>query len=98
MFKIKYFFLDYPLKLLHCFSAIHNGRKIMSLKKLSLESIKCIHGLRFISIAWIILVHTYLEVFAVADNKNMRILTERSFMYQTISNASFSVDTFFFIR
>ncbi|RZC41838.1 hypothetical protein BDFB_011705, partial [Asbolus verrucosus] len=43
------------------------------------------------------MVHTYLEVFSIADNKNIRILTERTFMYQTISNASFSVDTFFFI-
>lgn len=42
--------------------------------------------------------HTYLEVFAIADNKAMRVVTERSFMYQTISNATFSVDTFFFIR
>ncbi|CAG9863934.1 unnamed protein product [Phyllotreta striolata] len=84
------------LKLLLCFSAINNGKKILSMD-VALESIKCVHGLRFFSIAWIILVHSYLELFAVADNKNVRIVTERGFLYQTISNATFSVDTFFFI-
>ncbi|CAH1155134.1 unnamed protein product [Phaedon cochleariae] len=86
-----------PLRLLLSFSAISNGKKIISVEKPSLESIHCIHGLRFFSISWIILVHSFLEVFAVSDNKNYRILTERSFTYQTISNATFSVDTFFFI-
>nr|XP_023029377.1 nose resistant to fluoxetine protein 6-like isoform X1 [Leptinotarsa decemlineata] len=86
-----------PLKVLLSFSALSNGKKILSVERISLESITCIHGLRFFSIAWIILVHSYLEVFSVADNKSVRILTERKFMYQTISNATFSVDTFFFI-
>ncbi|KAJ8983899.1 hypothetical protein NQ317_006703 [Molorchus minor] len=85
------------LRILLSFSAINNGNTILSVDKVSIQSIKCIHGLRFFSICWIIVVHTYLEVFAVSDNKNLRILTERGFMYQTISNATFSVDTFFFI-
>lgn len=94
----KFFFSGIFLRLLLSFSAVDNGKKILSVDKASLESIKCIHGLRFFSIGWIIMVHSYLEVFAIADNKNLRILTERGFMYQTISNATFSVDTFFFIR
>lgn len=32
------------------------------------------------------------------ENKTLRTLTERNFMFQTVSNATFSVDTFFFIR
>ncbi|XP_056631522.1 nose resistant to fluoxetine protein 6-like, partial [Diorhabda sublineata] len=86
-----------PMKLLISFSAVTNSRAILSVEQKCLESIQCIHGLRFLSIAWIILVHSYLEIFSVSDNKNLRILTERGFMYQTISNATFSVDTFFFI-
>jgi len=35
---------------------------------------------------------------SVADNKTLRNVTERNFLFQTISNATFSVDTFFFIR
>ncbi|CAH0559437.1 unnamed protein product [Brassicogethes aeneus] len=85
-----------PLRLLLAFSAVKNGGKIISVSGTK-DSVRCIHGIRFFSIAWIILVHTYLEIFSIADNKSMRILTERTFMYQTISNATFSVDTFFFI-
>ena len=35
---------------------------------------------------------------SVAENKTLRTVTERNFLFQTISNATFSVDTFFFIR
>lgn len=44
------------------------------------------------------MVHTYLAVFYIADNKTMRTVTERNFMYQSVGNASYCVDTFFFIR
>lgn len=85
-------------RLLLCFSALSNGQKILEVDRLPQDSIKCVHGLRFLSVAWVILVHTYLEVFAIAENKTLRVITERFFIYQTISNATFSVDTFFFIR
>ncbi|GJQ82042.1 hypothetical protein Trydic_g6918 [Trypoxylus dichotomus] len=80
-----------------CFCFTTNARRILSVDRLPEEAIKCIHGLRFFSIAWIIMVHTYLEVFAISENKTLRTVTERSFLYQTVSNATFSVDTFFFI-
>jgi hypothetical protein len=35
---------------------------------------------------------------SIAENKTLRNVTERNFLFQTISNATFSVDTFFFIR
>ncbi|KAK9881174.1 hypothetical protein WA026_014522 [Henosepilachna vigintioctopunctata] len=85
------------LRLLLAFSAVENGKKILNVETMSKNSITCLHGLKFFSILWIILVHTYLEIFSVASNKNLRIITERTFFYQTISNATFSVDTFFFI-
>lgn len=50
------------------------------------------------SVVWVIMVHTYLTVFYVAGNKTMRIVTERNFMYQSVGNASYCVDSFFFIR
>ncbi|KOB74995.1 putative conserved plasma membrane protein [Operophtera brumata] len=40
--------------------------------------------LRFMSVIWVIMVHTYLTVFYVADNKVMRIIIERSFFYHGI--------------
>ncbi|XP_066150020.1 nose resistant to fluoxetine protein 6-like [Euwallacea fornicatus] len=88
---------NFPLRLLLVFSAITNSNKILSIENKPKDSITCLNGLRVISISWIILVHTYLEVFGVAKNKFLRTLIERNFTYQTIANATFSVDTFFFI-
>ncbi|CAH0389766.1 unnamed protein product [Bemisia tabaci] len=79
------------------FSVITNGRKILNAGPPPPDSLNCVHGLRFLSLAWVIMVHTYLQVFAIAENKTLRTVTERNFMFQTISNATFSVDTFFFI-
>lgn len=43
------------------------------------------------------MVHTYLQLFAIGDNKKGRAIAERTFGYQIVGNATFSVDTFFFI-
>jgi hypothetical protein len=76
-----------------------------------------VHGLRLYSLLWTILVHTYLQVFTIGENRvsrqcklanpNLffniisfqfhRKMSERTFIYQMIGNASFSVDTFFFL-
>ncbi|XP_054271181.1 nose resistant to fluoxetine protein 6-like [Macrosteles quadrilineatus] len=79
------------------FSALSNARKILHCGAAPKDSLTCVHGLRFLSLAWVIMVHTYLQVFAIAENKTLRTLTEKNFMFQTVSNATFSVDTFFFI-
>ncbi|RZF36827.1 hypothetical protein LSTR_LSTR012705 [Laodelphax striatellus] len=84
-------------ELLLCFSCLSNSRKILHCGAAPKDSLTCVHGLRFLSLAWVIMVHTYLQVFAIAENKTLRTLTERNFMFQTVSNATFSVDTFFFI-
>uniref|UniRef100_A0A2S2N858 Nose resistant to fluoxetine protein 6 n=1 Tax=Schizaphis graminum TaxID=13262 RepID=A0A2S2N858_SCHGA len=84
-------------QILLAFSAVSNGRKILHCGPAPSESLTCVHGLRFLSLAWVIMVHTYLQVFSIAENKTLRTLTERNFMFQTVSNATFSVDTFFFI-
>ncbi|VVC32337.1 Hypothetical protein CINCED_3A005090 [Cinara cedri] len=84
-------------QILLAFSAVNNGRKILHCGPAPSDSLTCVHGLRFLSLAWVIMVHTYLQVFSIAENKKLRTLTERNFMFQTVSNATFSVDTFFFI-
>ncbi|PSN50316.1 hypothetical protein C0J52_10110 [Blattella germanica] len=76
-------------QLLLCFSAVRNGRKILHCGTPE-ESLTSVHGLRVFSLAWVILVHTYLQMFAIAENKTLRVLTERNFMFQTVSNATFS--------
>jgi hypothetical protein len=52
-------------QLLLSFSAVRNGRKILKCDAPQ-DSLTSVHGLRFLSLAWVILVHTYLQVFAIA--------------------------------
>ncbi|KAL7289343.1 hypothetical protein TKK_0016711 [Trichogramma kaykai] len=85
------------LSCLLAFSPIANGSKIISTEPATKSSLTCLHGLRVLSLGWVVMVHTYLQVFSIAENKILRTVTERNFMFQTISNATFSVDTFFFI-
>ncbi|KAG9433383.1 nose resistant to fluoxetine protein 6 isoform X1 [Apis mellifera carnica] len=82
---------------LMAFNPIRNGGKIISTEPAARDSLTCLHGLRVFSLGWVVMVHTYLQVFSIAENKTLRTVTERNFMFQTISNATFSVDTFFFI-
>ncbi|XP_011170992.1 nose resistant to fluoxetine protein 6 [Solenopsis invicta] len=85
------------LKFLLAFSPTVNGSKIISTEPAAKDSLTCLHGLRVFSLGWVIMVHTYIQVFSIAENKTLRTVTERNFMFQTVSNATFSVDTFFFI-
>ncbi|CAL7947909.1 unnamed protein product [Xylocopa violacea] len=82
---------------LMAFNPIANGSKIISTDPAARDSLTCLHGLRVFSLGWVVMVHTYLQVYSIAENKTLRTVTERNFMFQTISNATFSVDTFFFI-
>ncbi|VVC89545.1 unnamed protein product [Leptidea sinapis] len=79
------------------FSVLSNGRAILSTQRPSDGALTCLHGMRFLSVLWVIMVHTYLTVWYIADNKTMREVTERNFLYQSVGNASYCVDTFFFI-
>ncbi|XP_065094144.1 O-acyltransferase like protein-like [Ochlerotatus camptorhynchus] len=83
--------------ILLCFAAGSNSKTILSVAKASKDSLTCIHGMRLYSLLWTIMVHTYLQLFAVGENRVARKITERSFSYQIVGNATFSVDTFFFI-
>ncbi|XP_029037183.1 nose resistant to fluoxetine protein 6 [Osmia bicornis bicornis] len=85
------------LTCLTAFNPIANGSKILSTEPAARDSLTCLHGLRVLSLGWVVMVHTYLQVYSIAENKTLRTVTERNFMFQTISNATFSVDTFFFI-
>ncbi|KAG8225586.1 hypothetical protein J437_LFUL002105, partial [Ladona fulva] len=95
-----------------CFSLARNATKIMNgseeesreqdastqgsgLK--DRERFSCLHGIRFFSLAWIIGGHTCYISILFADNKHFRGVTERDFLYQTIANSPYAVDSFFFI-
>ncbi|XP_059468522.1 nose resistant to fluoxetine protein 6 [Neocloeon triangulifer] len=79
-----------------CFSVQRNARAIFD-QSVGGDTLAPIHGLRFLSMVWVILGHSCIVIFKYADNTDFRGVVEREFLFQTISNAAFSVDTFFFI-
>merc|ERR1712038_1742928 len=56
------------VKILLCFSVYSNGKKILSTTKLE-GSIDCIHGIRFFSMCWVVMGHTwYVNTKTPVDN------------------------------
>ncbi|GLV44148.1 uncharacterized protein CBL_12556 [Carabus blaptoides fortunei] len=78
------------------FSIRTNFKQICE-KSVGSDTISAIHGLRSISMAWVILGHTCIVAFKYSDNMDFRKLVEKEFFFQTVTNGAFSVDTFFFI-
>uniref|UniRef100_A0A1B0CT45 Nose resistant-to-fluoxetine protein N-terminal domain-containing protein n=1 Tax=Lutzomyia longipalpis TaxID=7200 RepID=A0A1B0CT45_LUTLO len=52
-----------------CFSVCSNARVILSLDRPPRDSLPFLHGIRFMSLMWTIMVHTYLQVFAIGENR-----------------------------
>lgn len=61
------------------------------------DTIPVLHGLKAISMIWVILGHTCIICFKYSDNMEFRRLIQKEFFFQTIINGAFSVDTFFFV-
>ncbi|XP_029676018.1 nose resistant to fluoxetine protein 6-like [Formica exsecta] len=78
------------------FSLLVNISKLCSLN-VGEDTLAPIHGLKFYTMLWIILVHTCLLANAVSDSNMFRSIAENDFFYQPIGNGTYSVDTFFFI-
>ncbi|CAD7087739.1 unnamed protein product [Hermetia illucens] len=89
--------LGVATQILLCFSLRSNMKAIFVQNHRNEKLLSSMHGMRVISLLWTILVHTYIFVFNIGENRYRRTITERSFTYQLIGNATFSVDTFFFI-
>ncbi|XP_048237969.1 O-acyltransferase like protein-like [Haliotis rufescens] len=82
-------------RVLLCFSAVSNGEKILSVKR-SPASITCLHGIRVLSIGWVILGHTYLYfIMSNAENPKAAMKLMQGFSFQIMINATLSVDSFF---
>nr|XP_022323723.1 nose resistant to fluoxetine protein 6-like [Crassostrea virginica] len=82
-------------KLLLSFSAYSNGLKILSTRRSS-ETLGALNGIRFLSISWVVLGHSYAFVVSTISNSGpflKEMLGRRSF--QAIANALVSVDSFF---
>ncbi|XP_053381296.1 nose resistant to fluoxetine protein 6-like [Mercenaria mercenaria] len=84
-----------PGRLLLSFSAYTNASKIFNTNQAS-GILTSVNGIRFISMTWVVLGHTYAFGLNATDNISTflpQIL--KRFSFQVISNATVAVDTFF---
>ncbi|XP_070156257.1 O-acyltransferase like protein isoform X1 [Polyergus mexicanus] len=88
--------LNVTEELLLSFS-VRANMKIICDRNVGGDTISTVHGLRAISMAWVILGHTCIVLFKYSDNMEYRKVVEKRFLFQTITNGAFSVDTFFFM-
>lgn len=66
---MRYFSAAFPgfwITCLMAFNPIRNGGKIISTEPAARDSLTCLHGLRVFSLGWVVMVHTYLQVFSIA--------------------------------
>ncbi|GAB1602635.1 nose resistant to fluoxetine protein 6-like [Argonauta hians] len=83
-------------KLLQCFSVYHNGSKLLNTDQ-GVATLTCIHGIRFLSMTWVLLGHTYITGSSLFRNPATIIGYLKQFAFQAIGNATVSVDSFFLL-
>lgn len=91
---------DFKIRALHCFSALTNGRKILSMKVTvpsANDNIGCIHGIRFFSTCWVVLAHSWSFLGSKTMNPKAVLMDAYGWGMQPITNGSVAVDTFFLI-
>lgn len=81
------------------FSLRANGSKLLSTGGAQKESIQIFHGLKFFSMGWIILGHSYsfASTWLTYRNANDLNIVPTDILSQGLANGTFTVDTFFFI-
>lgn len=82
-------------QMLVCSSLYTNGNQILDTEQKP-GSINCIHGIRFISMTWVIMGHVF-DSAGGSDNVYQIFDLTKYFLNQAIANAYYSVDTFFLI-
>ncbi|OQV21128.1 Nose resistant to fluoxetine protein 6 [Hypsibius exemplaris] len=81
-------------EILMVFSIYTNTQKLLSVSSND-QSLTCIHGIRFLSMTWVVLGHTYgFSIYIVRDLTTLPNILG-NFWFQAIANATVSVDTFF---
>lgn len=92
--------VTYPMtsKILLSFSIIANARKLFDLSsEKGTGRITCIHGIRALSIIWVIFAHTYSSGLLFVDNVMTVLDMPKYLLNQIILNGSLSVDAFFLV-
>ncbi|XP_054008438.1 nose resistant to fluoxetine protein 6-like [Hylaeus anthracinus] len=83
-------------EILICFSAYTNTKKLFTLNK-TRNNLDIFHGMKVIGMVWIILAHVLFYGSFNIGNKLTLLLTSQYLISQPITNATFSVDTYFFM-
>lgn len=78
------------------FSAYTNLRKLFTINKTA-DQLDCLNGIRFLSMTWVVLGHTYAFSAFSTSNPLSAYTTLQRFSFSVVSNAFFSVDTFFLL-
>ncbi|GIY74671.1 nose resistant to fluoxetine protein 6 [Caerostris extrusa] len=89
---------EYPImkRILLCFSAIENGQKILNTNT-SEGQLRSVHGIRFLSLTWVILGHTYISSMNMIGNRIDVLKEIDSVPFQVLLQAPFAVDSFFLL-
>ncbi|XP_071955723.1 nose resistant to fluoxetine protein 6-like [Antedon mediterranea] len=82
--------------ILLCFSLLINGSKILKIKQ-GEQSLGALNGIRVISLWWVMLGHTYIFSLTLVSNLTKILEVVGRFSFQAVGNATFSVDSFFFL-
>ncbi|XP_042896783.1 nose resistant to fluoxetine protein 6 [Parasteatoda tepidariorum] len=87
-------FLEKADSFLNCFCVFTNGAKLLNTDATE-GQMMCLHGIRFLSMSWVILAHTY--AFSFGSVRAMKVVLDRidNFPFEVILNGFFSVDSFF---
>lgn len=89
-----------PAKMLLCFSAIKNSKKLFNTATQEEDSISCLHGIKVLCMLWIIIGHSYsfgIQWLFFSNPNSFKKASEDLFS-QIFANGTLSVDVFFFIR
>ena len=92
-----------PIRFILCFSLYTNIRKLFSVSSGGSDHLKCLNGIRAISMAWVILGHAYLQLMLNIDISKNRVDAIYAWNghlglgFELVMNALLSVDTFFFM-
>ncbi|KAK7096532.1 nose resistant to fluoxetine protein 6-like isoform X2 [Littorina saxatilis] len=83
-------------KVLLSFSVLRNGRKVLDCSH-NKADIRCLHGIRVLSITWVVLGHCFVSFGQAQGNTNSTFIMLKHFSYMVLPAALLSVDTFFLL-
>ncbi|XP_063973243.1 nose resistant to fluoxetine protein 6-like [Diachasmimorpha longicaudata] len=83
-------------KIILCFSVFTNSKDLFR-TSLTKGSVASLHGIRFLGMVWIIMLHTSLFGQEFIDNKTWSLRTGMTFVAQILTNGALAVDTYFFL-